>query len=83
MKNMVCTNCLHKGSPKREVAGSFLIEIVLYLFMIVPGIIYTIWRNTGGVSYRCKKCKSTELMSEKDFNDMIERKRQYKELLSS
>lgn len=48
----VCRLCEYVGRPERITKGSILIEIVLWLFLILPGIIYSIWRLTS----RYKAC---------------------------
>lgn len=57
---MVCTQCGCTGT-EGHTKGSFLIELVLWLFMCVPGLIYSIWRLTtrGQV---CSACKSDRLV---------------------
>jgi len=40
----VCQRCGAVGEPISETPGSIWIEVVLYLFFIVPGLIYSIWR---------------------------------------
>jgi hypothetical protein len=57
---MVCTQCGCTGTES-HTKGSFLIEVVLWLFMCVPGLIYSIWRLTtrGQV---CSACKSDRLV---------------------
>ncbi len=42
---LLCANCMYQGQPKMIVKGSFLIEVVLWLFLTIPGLIYTIWRS--------------------------------------
>lgn len=42
----ICTICGYIGKPKNITRGSFFIEIVLWFFFIIPGLIYTIWRLT-------------------------------------
>lgn len=49
-------------SPVARTKGSGAAEFVLYLFMIVPGILYSIWRRSGD-SKVCPNCKSTKLTS--------------------
>jgi hypothetical protein len=43
--------CIVCGSTfdyaKRITEGSFLIEVVLWLFFLIPGLIYSIWRLTS------------------------------------
>jgi len=45
MQKMVCTDCEWVGEPPKLIRGSGWIEFVLYLFYILPGIIYSIWRR--------------------------------------
>jgi hypothetical protein len=41
--------------------GSILIEIVLWLFLIVPGLTYSLWRMT--TKYRvCRDCGSVAVI---------------------
>jgi uncharacterized membrane protein YqaE (UPF0057 family) len=54
-KEMFCPNCGTKGKAKRKTKGSILIEIILWICFIVPGIIYTIWRLTNRY-YACPAC---------------------------
>lgn len=44
--DMYCQNCGTIGRPKKRVKGSIWIEIVLWLAVILPGLIYSIWRLT-------------------------------------
>lgn len=60
-KTDVCTRCGGFGKPKKIVRGSLLIELVLWLTFIVPGLIYTIWRTTSQ-SRACPFCKSLDSM---------------------
>lgn len=49
-----CNNCGHIGWSKNR--GNFLITIVLAFFLLLPAIVYEIWRRTGlGV---CENCGS-------------------------
>ena len=44
--SMVCPACGTRGEPKTTTRGSLWLEIVLWIFFIVPGVIYSIWRLT-------------------------------------
>ncbi len=55
-------NCGHVGIIKRSIKGSGGVEFVLYLFFIIPGIIYSVWRRSGNDEV-CAICKSSELIS--------------------
>ena len=76
MKEKICKTCGNVGKPKMVTKGSILIEIVLWLCFILPGLIYSIWRFTSKYE-ACKKCNSTDLVPKdspigkkllKDFN---------------
>ncbi len=60
-KLVVCTNCGSEGKPKRVTPGSFLIEIILWLCMLVPGLIYTIWRYNKKHD-ACAVCRSNSVV---------------------
>jgi hypothetical protein len=42
----VCPNCGHLGWPARFTRGSLLVELLLWLFFILPDVIYLAWRLT-------------------------------------
>ncbi len=46
-KEIKCPNCKYEGKSKTAIKGNFLIEIVLWLFFIIPGVIYSLWRSTS------------------------------------
>jgi rubredoxin len=60
-KEFVCTSCGYVGFPKREKRGSILISIVLWIFFIVPGLIYSIWRFASKYD-ACPQCKSKNII---------------------
>jgi len=45
-RTMICPSCGSRGPAKIQVRGSIWIEIILWLMLIVPGLIYSIWRLT-------------------------------------
>jgi len=57
-KELICVNCGTQGKPKIITKGSILIEIVLWICLIVPGIIYSLWRHTSGRQPVCPSCGS-------------------------
>ena len=57
----VCTLCGWQGRPKTRAKGSILIEIVLWLFFLVPGLIYSIWRLTTKDRV-CRSCGSVAII---------------------
>ena len=60
-KPLVCTTCGHHASPKAATRGSFLIELVLWLMFLVPGLIYSLWRLSTR-QQQCAACGSTALV---------------------
>jgi len=56
-KQMICTECNYIGVPKKITKGSFIIELILYITFIIPGIIYSVWRlsNTALICPKCGK----------------------------
>ncbi|MEX5438903.1 Pmp3 family protein [Acinetobacter indicus] len=49
-----CLACGHVGLPKTK--GSFAVTIILLFIGLLPGIIYEIWRRSGGKV--CSACGS-------------------------
>jgi hypothetical protein len=43
----ICPQCGTRAEPRTETRGSIWIEVVLWLCLIVPGLIYSIWRLTS------------------------------------
>jgi len=53
---MFCSNCGAVEIPQSITPGSFLLEVVLWLCFVLPGLIYSIWRLTN--RYRgCPVCR--------------------------
>jgi hypothetical protein len=61
MSTMICTQCGTISNSKTVTRGSFLIEIVLWLCFVVPGLLYTMWRLTTR-SKACTACGATTLV---------------------
>jgi hypothetical protein len=59
---MVCAQCGNVGYPKKITKGSFLIEVVLWLCFIFPGIIYSLWRISSRYS-ACPSCKAPHMVA--------------------
>lgn len=54
---VVCRACGNVSVTRKRLKGSSIIEIILWLFFLVPGIIYSVWRLLNR-AYRCKACGS-------------------------
>lgn len=60
-KQMICQNCGTIGQPRIETKGSIAIEIILWLCLIIPGLVYSIWRLCS--KYRaCPACRSADMI---------------------
>jgi uncharacterized membrane protein YqaE (UPF0057 family) len=59
--DLICLKCGAIGLPKSVIKGSFVIEVLLWLFMLLPGMIYTVWRITSRTQV-CKSCGSENLV---------------------
>jgi len=57
----ICTTCGAVGYIKSSTPGSTLIELVLWLAFIVPGLVYSLWRLNSRKKV-CRKCGSTSLI---------------------
>lgn len=57
----VCTRCGFVSTGTTRVKGSILIEIMLWFFFLIPGLIYSLWRLTTKAVV-CPKCGSEELV---------------------
>jgi hypothetical protein len=58
---LTCTSCGTTGVPKKHTPGSTLIELVLWLCLFVPGLIYSIWRLTARRKV-CASCGGAQLV---------------------
>jgi hypothetical protein len=58
---MLCTTCGTIGSTTRSMKGSIVTEIILWLFFLIPGIIYSIWRHST-VAWVCRNCGSSAVI---------------------
>lgn len=57
---VICHSCGSRGA-KTLTPGSILIELVLWLCFILPGLIYSIWRLCGRRKV-CAACSASSLV---------------------
>jgi len=57
----VCKDCGTVGEAKTVARGSMAIEIVLWLCLIFPGLIYSLWRLSSKHE-TCRACGSERLV---------------------
>lgn len=53
---MICSHCGTQGEPRTYTRGCVIVEAVLWLAFIVPGILYSAWRR----STRFRGCPACE-----------------------
>lgn len=56
-----CPACGQVGDGARHVPGSILIELVLWLCFLIPGLIYSIWRHAASKK-ACRSCRQPGLI---------------------
>ncbi|MGC1602305.1 MAG: hypothetical protein WA757_18850 [Candidatus Acidiferrales bacterium] len=61
MAQKICLQCGSVGNTKGFMKGSVLTELFLWLFFILPGLIYSIWRHST-VAQVCSKCGSSNVI---------------------
>jgi len=60
-KEMICLTCGYVGKPITKTKGGCLIELTLWLFMILPGILYSLWRLTSKEKV-CPSCEKATMI---------------------
>ena len=60
-QQFICSACGNIDNPKTAVKGNTLIEIILWLCFIIPGLIYSIWRSSSRHKV-CTVCRATTLI---------------------
>lgn len=65
-RKFACKQCGYVGRPKRYTPGNFLTELILWCLMILPGLIYSLWRGHGR-KWVCARCDSSEIFGVKTF----------------
>lgn len=58
-----CKDCGSKVYPYKKVKGNILIELILWCFFIIPGLIYTIWRVSDR-KLTCPVCHKSNVIPE-------------------
>lgn len=57
----VCKQCGTVAKPKEVIPGSAFTELVLWVCILIPGLIYTNWRRNN-VYEVCRACESREII---------------------
>jgi len=59
--DLFCPTCGAVGRPIKVTPGNFLIEVLLWLFFLIPGLIYSLWRISSKRKV-CRYCSSASLI---------------------
>ena len=60
-KDLVCPNCGYRGPGRRITKGYFAVEVMLWLLLLVPGMIYSVWRQAS-IYQGCPRCGAGNLV---------------------
>lgn len=60
-KTLVCPQCGYIGNSKSAIKGSGGVELLLWLFFIIPGLIYSVWRSSSRHPV-CPKCGNDNMI---------------------
>jgi ssDNA-binding Zn-finger/Zn-ribbon topoisomerase 1 len=59
---MICPSCRYVGEARTLAKGSRKTEILLWCCLCLPGLFYTMWRNsTEGQYTGCPQCHAAEI----------------------
>ncbi len=61
---VVCRSCGRYASvPGQRMPGNLVLEVLLWLFYLIPGIIYSVWRRQDSNAVKfCVGCNGTDLL---------------------
>lgn len=59
--NSICQHCGSTGTPRTVTRGSFLLEVLLWLTFLVPGILYSLWRLSTRQPV-CRQCGASHMV---------------------
>lgn len=57
-----CLYCGFVGEPGQKTPGTVSTEVGLWLFFVVPGLLYSVWRRLAR-QQRCAKCGNTHIVA--------------------
>lgn len=57
-----CLDCGFVGEPKEITPGTASMEIALWLLLVLPGLMYSVWRTLARYQ-ECAKCGNKHLIS--------------------
>lgn len=61
LDTLFCPNCGEKAAPHVTRKGHIVIELILWLAAIIPGLIYSIWRRSNR-KQQCPSCNAPNMI---------------------
>ncbi len=61
---LICSYCGYKDKHEKYKRGSTKVEIILWLCLILPGLVYSIWRLVTKINV-CPNCRTATMISTK------------------
>ena len=58
---MICKDCGHYEVMVKRRGGSLAVEILLWIFFLIPGFIYSFYRLSSA-KYHCDSCDSNSVI---------------------
>lgn len=62
-RNSICKTCGSTDGERLHTKGSFMVEVLFWLLLLLPGILYSVWRHTTR-EYVCRVCGSPDLIGQ-------------------
>ena len=79
MAEYICSSCGYEGKAKRRKRGSAALEWALWLTLLFPGPLYSIWRRVG-VSKECPHCRKETMLALNSSAGWLVKKKMEKDL---
>jgi ribosomal protein L37E len=59
---LLCTHCGYQGKPRTYTRDQSLAELLLWLLLIAPGLIYAFWGRSSRIKV-CRRCGAATLVA--------------------
>lgn len=59
---ILCNECHYVGPPRRKQKGNYFICLILLMLLLVPGILYALWRIFSSRIRYCPQCNSEHVI---------------------
>ncbi len=62
LREVICERCGTVAAAGSSTPGSLALEVSLWVFLVVPGMFYSVWRHTSRKP-ACAECGSPDIVS--------------------